>query len=244
MKRPQRKRGKPKAARRTAAKPRGEATAVKARQTPDPRRRVAATVPGRLRWLALFGRVLGSVVWLAVLWNAAVPMLRCEPAWANKLLFLAAMFLPWSWLRTAWTRPTIRARVIACAAVVACGIGGPWFAWHAGAWAVERKLVSAVDLPAGGRVVAWQERDPGSKHCRLLARQERQWLPGILVVRVLARHPDSRGGRVEMLGSDTVRIRPARVLGEVPAIVCHLKPWAWWGKPSSPNSPPPSNGRQ
>ena len=161
-------------------------------------------------------------------------MLRCGTVWANKLLFLAAMFIPWSWLRPACRIAVIRRRVLAGLAVVACGVGGPWLAWRAGAWAVERKLVSAVDLPAGGRVVAWEERDPGSKHYRLLAQQERPWLPGILVVRVLARHPDSHGGLVEMLDGDTVRIRPARVIGEVPAIVCDLKPWAWWGKRVSP----------
>ncbi len=211
------------------ARRRPAAEGGKAKRTEKPPRRAVPEPARRLpRWLVACGRIAAAVVWLAALWNAAVPTLRCSAVWADKGLFLLAMVLPWLWLRPASRWNDVRWRIGSCAAIVACGLGGPWLAWRTGAWAVERKQVSAVNLPAGGRVVAWEERDPGSKHYRMLARHERQWLPGVLVVRVLARFPDSHGGLVEMVDDDTVRIRPARVLGEVPVFVRDLLPWVWW----------------
>lgn len=168
------------------------------------------------------------MLWVLVLVNAAVPVIRCSAAWANKLLFLAVMLVPWYWLRVVPALSAMRWRATVTIAAVAGGLAGPWFAWRNGAWSVERKEISAVALPAGGRVVAREERSPGSLHYRMVARQERQVMPGVMVVRKLAQHDDSHGGLVELLDSDTVRIRPARVIGEVPAIVRDLKPWAWW----------------
>lgn len=168
------------------------------------------------------------MLWLLVLANAAMPVIRCSAVWANKLLFLAVMLVPWCWLRVARTLSVTRWRMIVTIAAVACGLAGPWLAWRNGAWSVERKEISSVTLPAGGRVVAREERPPGSLHYRMVARQEREFIPGVMVVRRLARHDDAHGGLVELLDSDTVRIRPARVIGEVPVIVKDLKPWAWW----------------
>ena len=185
--------------------------------------------PARAWWVPWLAGA-GALLWLAVLWNAAIPMLRCTSVWANKLLFLAVMLLPWYWLRL-WRRiPDPRWRVAVGLLAVAGGLAGPLLAWRSGSWTTTRKDISAVDLPAGGRVVAREERSPGSLRYRMVARHERELMPGVLLVRNLATCPDAKGGLVEMLDPDTVRIRPARVLGDVPAFVCELKDWVWWNE--------------
>ena len=192
------------------------------------------TIDPQHRLRLLLARAL--VLMALILWNVGHPVLRLSSPLANHVVLAAALLLPWPLALASWWLRPWAARAIGLSGGVALGLA---FLLPAGITVLDMAsilkqgcseaflLTSEVQV-LGTRVRAYQTNGGATTDFGLVVRQERDLVPGLLLVRNLFGQYHARGGRLEPVGHDQVRIYPRVDAVEAPGPTVHLRELVWF----------------